>query len=114
MAVSHLKREFNLTIGLALESPKSVKPSMKDKEKAGKIETAQRASDKNFMKRYHRGRLEHFSLYYLEWLGSPLEGGVYAQENLNSRRSRTSGSARRRSGAIELDAPGHVRRIRKK
>ncbi|MCJ1426173.1 hypothetical protein MMC29_004075 [Sticta canariensis] len=68
MAVSHLEREFNLTIELALESLKSVEPSMKDKEKAGQIETAQRASDKNFMKRYHRGRLGHFSLYSFEWL----------------------------------------------
>lgn len=114
MAVSHLERKLNLTIELALESLKSVEPSMKDKEKAGQIETAQRASDKKFMKRYHRGRLGHFNLYCFEWLVNTSEGRVYAQENPNPRRSRTSGSAGRRSGAVELDAPEQVRRIRKK
>lgn len=88
MAIFHLNREANLTVGMALESLKLVEQSLKDKDEEEKLDNAQRAmgSDRDEKKCFHCQRTGHVKTYCYDWLDNTSEGRAYAQENSHPRR----------------------------
>ncbi|MCJ1468164.1 hypothetical protein MMC07_006792 [Pseudocyphellaria aurata] len=59
MAIFHPEGESNLTMELALESLKSAEQSLRDKEEINKLDTAQKARDRDDKRSIHCQRLDH-------------------------------------------------------